>query len=163
MVSGRHHVKIPRSGDEKGEEAAGPWPDQCAPRSKDPHQRTSTTTYVKLRTEEGAAGQAQFTPLGKEVWREVRWRSTCSQWWTGRRDSNPRHLPWQGSALPLGYSRSLAALLHGRWGTGAGSAEGQNRTGDTSIFSAVLYRLSYLGSPHMVIRPNSGVKTSLAL
>ena len=26
------------------------------------------------------------------------------------------------------------------------SAEGQNRTGDTSIFSAVLYQLSYLGS-----------------
>jgi hypothetical protein len=25
------------------------------------------------------------------------------------------------------------------------SAKGQNRTGDTSIFSAVLYRLSYLG------------------
>ena len=29
-------------------------------------------------------------------------------------------------------------------------AEGQNRTGDTSIFSAVLYRLSYLGSTHNV-------------
>ena len=30
--------------------------------------------------------------------------------------------------------------IKGFWG-----AEGQNRTGDTSIFSAVLYRLSYLG------------------
>ena len=24
---------------------------------------------------------------------------------SGRRDSNPRHLPWQGSALPLSHSR----------------------------------------------------------
>ena len=30
--------------------------------------------------------------------------------WSGRRDSNPRHLPWQGSALPLSYSRSLPGL-----------------------------------------------------
>ncbi len=25
--------------------------------------------------------------------------------WSGKRDSNPRPLPWQGSALPLSYSR----------------------------------------------------------
>ena len=31
-------------------------------------------------------------------------------------------------------------------------AEGQNRTDDTSIFSAVLYRLSYLGSYKYVSR-----------
>ena len=31
-------------------------------------------------------------------------------------------------------------------------AEGQNRTDDTSIFSAVLYRLSYLGSFNYVSR-----------
>ena len=30
-------------------------------------------------------------------------------------------------------------------------AEGQNRTDDTSIFSAVLYRLSYLGSINMLV------------
>ena len=29
---------------------------------------------------------------------------------------------------------------------GFSGAEGQNRTGDTCIFSAVLYRLSYLGA-----------------
>ena len=28
-------------------------------------------------------------------------------------------------------------------------AEGRNRTGDTGIFSAVLYRLSYLGVAHL--------------
>ncbi len=25
--------------------------------------------------------------------------------WSGKRDSNPRHQPWQGCALPLSYSR----------------------------------------------------------
>ena len=25
--------------------------------------------------------------------------------WSGRRDSNSRHLPWQGNALPLSHSR----------------------------------------------------------
>ena len=25
--------------------------------------------------------------------------------WSGKRDSNPRHSPWQGDALPLSYSR----------------------------------------------------------
>ena len=30
-------------------------------------------------------------------------------------------------------------------------AEGQNRTDDTSVFSAVLYRLSYLGSIIMLV------------
>ena len=41
---------------------------------------------------------------------------------------------------------------HGRWngmrteGMSCG-AEGQNRTADTEIFSLLLYRLSYLGSP----------------
>ena len=37
-------------------------------------------------------------------------------------------------------------------------AEGQNRTDDTSIFSAVLYQLSYLGSPIMVVALEMGVK-----
>ena len=37
-------------------------------------------------------------------------------------------------------------------------AEGQNRTGDTSVFSAVLYRLSYLGAEFMVCRGLWGVK-----
>src|SRR5712692_3352448 len=33
--------------------------------------------------------------------------------WSGRWDSNPRPRPWQGRALPLSYTRILAA--HGRW------------------------------------------------
>ena len=27
--------------------------------------------------------------------------------WSGRRDSNPRHSPWQGDTLPLSHSRKL--------------------------------------------------------
>ena len=27
--------------------------------------------------------------------------------WSGKRDSNSRHLPWQGNALPLSHSRRL--------------------------------------------------------
>lgn len=30
--------------------------------------------------------------------------------WSGKRDLNPRHLPWQGNALPLSYSRISAVL-----------------------------------------------------
>ena len=31
-----------------------------------------------------------------------------SKSWSGRRDSDPRHLPWQGNALPLSHSRKLS-------------------------------------------------------
>lgn len=30
--------------------------------------------------------------------------------WSGKRDLNPRHLPWQGNALPLSYSRISVVL-----------------------------------------------------
>ena len=59
--------------------------------------------------------------------------------WSGRRDSNPRPSPWQGDALPLSHFRSRCST------TDEGGAESQDRTGDTAIFSRVLYRLSYLG------------------
>ena len=52
--------------------------------------------------------------------------------WSGRRDSNSRHPPWQGGTLPLSYYRTHGAL-------------GRNRTTDTQIFSLLLYRLSYQG------------------
>ena len=52
--------------------------------------------------------------------------------WSGRRDSDPRHPPWQGGTLPLSYYRTHGAL-------------GRNRTTDTQIFSLLLYRLSYQG------------------
>ena len=63
--------------------------------------------------------------------------------WSGRRDLNPRPSPWQGDALPLSHFR-VGLVYHSDTGS-VGGAEAQNRTGDTSIFSAVLYLLSYLG------------------
>src|SRR6187397_991692 len=57
--------------------------------------------------------------------------------WSGRRDSNPRPSPWQGDALP-----TEPLPLDADAGDGA---ESQIRTGDTAIFSRVLYQLSYLG------------------
>ena len=59
--------------------------------------------------------------------------------WSGRRDSNPRPSPWQGDALPT------EPLPPARFRPPIGGAESQNRTGDTAIFSRVLYQLSYLG------------------
>ena len=59
--------------------------------------------------------------------------------WSGRRDSNPRPSPWQGDALPT----EPLPLEDPR--PPCGGAESQNRTGDTAIFSRVLYQLSYLG------------------
>ncbi len=59
--------------------------------------------------------------------------------WSGRRDSNPRPSPWQGDALPTEPLPLDIAT------TDEGGAESQNRTGDTAIFSRVLYQLSYLG------------------
>ncbi len=57
---------------------------------------------------------------------------------SGRWDSNPRPSPWQGDVLPLNHARKPVIFL-------AESAESQNRTDDTAIFSRVLYQLSYLG------------------
>ena len=61
---------------------------------------------------------------------------------SGRWDSNPRPSPWQGDVLPLNHARRSIAF-------GAESAESQNRTDDTAIFSRVLYQLSYLGRMHV--------------
>ena len=55
-----------------------------------------------------------------------------ANFWSGRRDSDPRHPPWQGGTLPLSYYRKFGAS---EW----------NRTTDTGIFSPLLYRLSYRG------------------
>ena len=66
--------------------------------------------------------------------------------WSGRRDSNSRPPPWQGGILPLNYFRPCFG------------AEAQNRTGDTRIFSPLLYRLSYLGTENIVAGGTRGVK-----
>ena len=35
-------------------------------------------------------------------------------YWSGRPGSNRRHLPWQGSTLPLSYSRSYMLKYNGQ-------------------------------------------------
>ena len=65
-------------------------------------------------------------------------------YWSGRRDSNSRLPPWQGGALPLSHFRSILRPVSKPVPRFDG-AEGQTRTVDTGIFSAVLYHLSYLG------------------
>ena len=52
--------------------------------------------------------------------------------WSGLRGSNSLPPPWQGGALPDELRPQIGA-------------SGQNRTGDTRIFSPLLYQLSYRG------------------
>ena len=78
--------------------------------------------------------------------------------WSGRRDSNPQHPPWQGGALPLSHFRKFGADEGSRtptpkaldpkssasanFATSAFGGLPGNRTPDTLIKSQVLYRLS---------------------
>ena len=77
-----------------------------------------------------------------------------SENWSGRWDSNPRPSPWQGDALPLSHFRLLKLMWNSVMPAGSRRAEGQSRTGDTGIFSAVLYHLSYLGIDEYGKRPS---------
>jgi hypothetical protein len=63
---------------------------------------------------------------------------------SGRWDSNPRPSPWQGDILPTEPRPHFGRLIDRGMETIL-SAESQSRTGDTAIFSRVLYQLSYLG------------------
>ena len=56
--------------------------------------------------------------------------------WSGKRDSNPRHSPWQGDALPLSYSRIIMIPR---------CAGGNNRarTCDPLLVRQMLSQLSY--------------------
>ena len=51
--------------------------------------------------------------------------------------------------LLFGFSSAILACKKAKKG-----AEGQTRTVDTGIFSAVLYRLSYLGLGHLLSNPS---------
>ena len=59
-------------------------------------------------------------------------RGYLQQFWSGQRDSNSLPPPWQGGALP----NELCPQ---------NGASGRSRTGDTRIFSPLLYQLSYRG------------------
>ena len=43
-----------------------------------------------------------------------------ADYWSGKRDLNPRPSPWQGDALPLSYSRSITSRSEGWNSTDAG-------------------------------------------
>ena len=89
--------------------------------------------------------QTLALPLGHDAMQTTRianWmfhQSAILRLLSGRWDSNPRPSPWQGDALP-----TEPLPLEAR-PPAFGGAESQNRTGDTAIFSRVLYQLSYLG------------------
>ena len=55
-------------------------------------------------------GDGDFADLCLTSWlrcrpKEFRLKKDIKKW-SGKRDSDPRRLPWQGSTLPLSYSRS---------------------------------------------------------
>ena len=56
--------------------------------------------------------------------------------WSGKRDSNSRHLPWQGNALPLSHSR-----IKYRWLAIGGN--NRARTYDPLLVRQMLSQLSY--------------------
>jgi hypothetical protein len=54
----------------------------------------------------GFADLCLTTWLRRPVGNDRLSRLTRKEWWSGKRDSNPRLRPWQGRTLPLSYSRS---------------------------------------------------------
>ena len=89
----------------------------------------------RIRT--SANGSKVRCPTTRRRGSGVGLRTRTGSEWSGRWGSNPRPQPWQGCALP-----AEPLPLDDRPGVGA---ESQIRTGDTAIFSRVLYQLSYLG------------------
>ena len=73
--------------------------------------------------------------------------------WSGRRDLNSRPQPWQGCALPMSYFRNNSLI------DGGGT---QNRTGDTRIFSPLLYHLSYPALHTLTIKMAGPTRLELA-
>ncbi len=56
-------------------------------------QHENTLLHKILRVQPPATSNKKKRPLGPFIF------------WSGRRDLNPRHQPWQGCALPLSYTR----------------------------------------------------------
>ena len=102
----------------------------AAPRGFEP--RLTDPKSAVLPLDEGAAVPEVDLGAGEE--------------WSGRRDSNPRPSPWQGDALPT----EPLPLEDVPAGVGA---ESQIRTGDTAIFSRVLYQLAISARTRVPKRP----------
>ena len=89
--------------EEDGRLAQPRWPRglQC------PTSRMTAMLVLQSCRPEGTRGAARSNPRVKRA-RPVRqgpWRH--KEFWSGKRDSNPRLRPWQGRTLPLSYSRPL--------------------------------------------------------
>jgi hypothetical protein len=56
-----------------------------------------------------------------------------SRKWSGRRDSNSRHSPWEGDTLPLSYARTVSKEYHSKRKTTRSGAGGGNRTRMASL------------------------------
>ena len=58
--------------------------------------------------------------------------------WSGKRDSNSRHLPWQGNALPLSHSR-----IRNIYNNEINGGNNRARTYDPLLVRQMLSQLSY--------------------
>ncbi len=74
----------------------------CAHKRKQPPRTGGCSLEAPPRFELGNEGFADPC-LTTWLWR--RKKNSAENFWSGRRDSNPRHSPWQGDALPLSHSR----------------------------------------------------------
>src|ERR1039458_5155909 len=102
----------------------------------------SLTTWVPRLT-----GSAFLTHTRLESGRVYR-RQGCN--WSGRPGSNRRHLPWQGSTLPLSYSRSHRLKYSGpcsAWSTQRNEAEGS--AGLVGARSSAKAKGDFEGSPNL--------------
>ena len=64
------------------------------------------------------------------LWRRTTGKKPVIKKWSGKRDSNSRHLPWQGNALPLSHSRVVGG-------------NNRARTYDPLLVRQMLSQLSY--------------------
>ena len=84
--------------------------------------------------------QTLALPLGYGTVTPYTWRF-CKKKWSGKRDSNSRHLPWQGNALPLSHSRIFQYLVIKFGGNN------RARTCDPLLVRQMLSQLSYAPTP----------------
>ena len=92
------------------------------------------TTAANMEVPPGfEPGNTGFADLGLTAWL---WHRLIfrQKKWSGKRDSNSRHLPWQGNALPLSHSRILFKSIGGN---------NRARTCDPLLVRQMLSQLSY--------------------
>ena len=87
-----------------------------------------TSGFDALRAGRGS----EFKPARCQIPKRNTILSDGVSFWSGRRGSNSLPRPWQGRALPDELRPQ-------------NGASGRGRTGDTRIFSPLLYQLSYRG------------------